>query len=468
VNDSVKALGVFALVVGCGACSDAADGGAQAGRSSQEGGGAGGSSSSGLGQSGSVRNEDGSSGSASAQGGSSGLGGTVNPDGANAGGSANAGGAGHGGSAGVGGGMSGRGDAGTACAQNSALPASAPTLTPGVWVNVSPPSVPFNTYDNSGQPIAFAQGLTLDPCDVGTLYLSVQANDAFPAGTGIYKTTNAGGSWQKVSLLDGPLHVKVDPRNPLHLYASDDVRGDHIGFWISKDGGQTFTQPDSFVTAANTVCNNHAYYIGVDPADFDHLLVSFHGSWCNDTTTGFFESKDGGTTFTVHQSGGWMGGEGRAVFFLHDPDLGLGNDQTWLCATQSSGHWVTTNGGANWKQATTINTDHGGNQLYYTANGTLYAGGNPNLMRSVDNGQTWTALTFGGFLSVIGDGVNLYTGTHGGGTFITAKESDDTHWTAFDSQTFAEGPFEMAFDAANGIVYSSNIRGGVWALKVKR
>jgi hypothetical protein len=337
-----------------------------------------------------------------------------------------------------------------------------------VWVNISPASVPFNKYDSGGQPIAFSQGITLDPCDVGTLYLSVQANDSFAAGTGIYKTTDAGASWQKIGELDGPLHVKVDPRNPEHLYASDDVRGDHIGFWISKDGGRTWSQPDSFAAAANSVCNNHAYYIGVDPVDFDHLLVSFHGSWCNNATTGFFESKDGGATWTIHPSGGWMGGEGRAVFFLHNPELGLGNDQTWLCATQSSGHWVTTNGGTSWKQATNINTDHGGNQLYYSASGVLYAGGNPNLMRSTDNGSTWSPLTFGGFLSVIGDGVNLYTGTHGGGTFITAKETDDTHWSAFDSQTFAEGPFEMAFDSANGIVYSSNIRGGVWALKIKR
>jgi hypothetical protein len=455
VRDAVKAMWILALVVGCGADGSGTDTSAsESGNAGSPAIGSGGASSGG-----------GSNGGGGATGasGSSGGGGA-----ANHGGGANNGGEANNGGAGGGAGALGRPDAGAACAQNTILPAGAPTLTPGVWVNVSPAAVPFNTYDSTGQPVAFSQGITLDPCDVGTLYLSVQAGDSFRNGTGIYKTTNAGGSWQKVGALDGPLHVKVDPRNPQHLYASDDVRGDHIGFWISKDGGQNWTQPDSFVTAANTVCNNHAYYIGVDPANFDHLLVSFHGSWCNNATTGYFESKDGGSTWTIHPSGGWMGGEGRAVFFLHAPELGLGNDQTWLCATQSSGHWVTTNAGASWKQATTINTDHGGNQLYYASSGALYAGGNPQLMRSIDNGQTWSALTFGGFLSVIGDGTNLYTGTHGGGAFITAKENDDTHWSAFGAQTFAEGPFEMAFDAVNGIVYSSNIRGGVWALKVKR
>lgn len=35
------------------------------------------------------------------------------------------------------------------------------------------------------------------------------------------------------------------------------------------------------------------------------------------------------------------------------------------------------------------------------------------------------------------------------------------------TQSFAEGPFEMDYDAVNGILYSGNNRGGVWALKVK-
>ena len=60
----------------------------------------------------------------------------------------------------------------------------------------------------------------------------------------------------------------------------------------------------------------------------------------------------------------------------------------------------------------------------------------------------------------------MYAGGHGGGHFLTAKESDDTTWTDFNSQTFFEGPFEMALDSSNGILYSGNIRHGMWALKI--
>jgi hypothetical protein len=365
---------------------------------------------------------------------------------------------------------------GPTCVPNTTLPAGAPALVPGVWTEISPAGVPFKETDDLGIPVAFGQGITLDPCNSGTLYLSVQTNDPFTLGGkqiitgGLFKSTNGGADWTLLPQLDGPLHVKVDPRDPQHLYAADDVRGTTIGFWISHDGGQSWSMPDGFTSAANTVANNHAYYIETDPTNFDHVLLSFHGYWYNNSTqTGFLESMDGGLTWTIHQPDpGWMGGEGKAIFFLSDPQAGLGDSNTFLCATQESGHWRTTDDGATWTKVTDVTTDHGGNQLYYTKEGILYAGGTPGIMRSSDNGVSWTVVSpgYAAYLSVVGDGVSLYAGNHGGGTFITAKENDDTNWSAYDQAQFREGPFELAHDPANGIVYSSNISGGTWALKV--
>jgi photosystem II stability/assembly factor-like uncharacterized protein len=368
--------------------------------------------------------------------------------------------------------------AGPTCMSNTLLPPDAPALVPGVWTDISPAGVPFTQTDATGSPVAFGQGITLDPCNAGVLYLSVQTNDPFMLGStpittgGLFKSVNGGKDWTLLPQLDGPLHTKVDPRDPQHLYVADDVRGTSIGFWISHDGGQTWSMPDGFTQAANTVSNNHAYYIETDPTDFDHVLLSFHGYWYGaNAQTGFLESRDGGLTWTIHQPDpGWMGGEGKAIFFLSDPAAGLGDSSTFLCATQESGHWRTTDDGATWTKVTSVTTDHGGNQLYYTKQGILYAGGTPGIMRSSDNGQTWTVVSpgYAAYLSVIGDGVNLYAGNHAGGTFVTAKENDDTNWMAFDAAQFREGPFELAYDSANGIVYSSNISGGTWALKVKR
>jgi photosystem II stability/assembly factor-like uncharacterized protein len=354
---------------------------------------------------------------------------------------------------------------------NTALPANAPALTPGVWTNISPAGVPFDANAT-----AFGQGITLDPCDYATLYFAVVGFDPAAAKAGVYKSTNAGGSWTRSSALDEPINIAVDPRNPQHLYASDGVRGGTMGFWVSQDGGQTWSIPDGFNTTARNVgacCD--VYHVEPDPADFDHVLVSFHSPWqSGNGAGGILESRDGGTTWVAHQPRSeWAGQAGYGVLFLYDPALGIGDDKTWLYGCQNGGgHWRTTDAGTNWTKVTTNSMEHGGNKLYYTQAGVLYTGGFPKLMRSTDNGATFAMVgpdtNPPGYLSVIGDGVHLYTGRHNGPTTVsTSAETDGLTWSDYNSQTFAEGPFQMAFDPVSRILYASMIRTGAWALKVK-
>jgi len=73
-----------------------------------------------------------------------------------------------------------------------------------------------------------------------------------------------------------------------------------------------------------------------------------------------------------------------------------------------------------------------------------------------------------GYNAVFGDGQLLYTAPGFGPTsYFTSPEGEGTTWTAFDtSQQFNSGPFEMALDRANGIIYSANWGDGLWALKL--
>src|SRR5262245_62000950 len=73
-----------------------------------------------------------------------------------------------------------------------------PDLPVGEWRNISPPQVTFQ----QGDAATFTQGITIDPCDSGTLYLSVSSFDVEGGNPGIYKTTNGGSSWEKVGQLD--------------------------------------------------------------------------------------------------------------------------------------------------------------------------------------------------------------------------------------------------------------------------
>jgi photosystem II stability/assembly factor-like uncharacterized protein len=226
--------------------------------------------------------------------------------------------------------------------------------------------------------------------------------------------------------------------------------------------------PEGFTAALASVNSpSDTYHVEPDPSDFDHVLVTFHSGW-NQGDSGVFESFDGGESWTTHPPvpGGWSGG--YDVHFLFDPVLGVGDSQTWLFATQGKGHYRTTDSGASWTKVNDIDMQHGSGSLYYASADALYLTTYAGILKSSDNGVTWTQVVSGpGFLSVIGDGTQLYTGAAYNSRYVTALESDDASWSDFNTQEFMEGPFEMALDAEHGILYSTNNRAGVWALKLQ-
>jgi hypothetical protein len=163
---------------------------------------------------------------------------------------------------------------------------------------------------------------------------------------------------------------------------------------------------------------------------------------------------------------------------LFNPELGLGDSQTWLVATDGDGFWRTTDSGAEWSQVETWGMPHGGNSIYYATDGVLYAGGSQYPVRSTDNGVTWAQLStlpYAYYYAVQGDGNNLYTlnsfadsGAMYDAPYQTSAESDGLTWTPYQSgaQHFDNGPFTMRFDKINRIMYSANWNAGIWALKV--
>ena len=353
------------------------------------------------------------------------------------------------------------------CKASGKLPAGAPQLTKGQWVNISPKDVPWGK--------GFTQGMALDPCDPATMYLTVCGFDPVGVKAGLYKTTDGGSNWKKLSELDEPLYVRIDPNNPQHLYAVDGVRGGSEGFWVSCDGGETFRTPEGFKALKDDpgMFQYDVYDIAVDPTNFDHVLLSHHGAWGWtdtkwDTNSGVLESKDGGETWIVHEPmKGW--GTGHAIAFLYNPELKLGNGDTWLLGTQGAGMFKTSDAGKTWRKVTNVVIQHGGGSVYYDKTGVLYASGASTNLRSADNGDTWTQVgNSKGYNAVYGDGTLLYTAPgFGPTTFFTAPEGGDgMTWTPLGTQQFDSGPFEMAVDRKNGILYSANWGAGLWALKL--
>jgi photosystem II stability/assembly factor-like uncharacterized protein len=340
-----------------------------------------------------------------------------------------------------------------------------PDLVPGVWKNITPTGVTMTPENH-----VFCQGVTLDLKQPNTLYLCVCAYDAKQGG--LFKTTDAGSTWTKMGHLDEPLHVVIDPADANHLYCVDGVRGATTGFWVSQDGGQSWTMPDGFKAATEKpVGTRDLYSIAVDPTDFKHILVSFHSPWAG-KNCGVLESKDGGASWTAHDAPPTLkGGYGMAVFFLFDPAKKIGDPNTWLFTAQEGGFFRTTDGGKTWANVYKNSMTHGGNQLYRAGDGTLYSGGYQYPSRSTDNGATWeqvkTGLTYSWYMGIIGDGKNIYTAsTNKNQPFFVSSEADGRTWKAFNHQTFSAAPFAMALDPVNHILYSASWGEGLLAVKL--
>jgi hypothetical protein len=114
--------------------------------------------------------------------------------------------------------------------------------------------------------------MAIDPCNPAVLYLCVASNNQ-TTNRGVYKSTDAGATWNKVGHLDTPLHVRVDPKDGNHLYANDGVWGGTQGFYVSKDGGNTFTMPPTFNALATDqkIFVYDTYDVVADPSDFQHV-----------------------------------------------------------------------------------------------------------------------------------------------------------------------------------------------------
>jgi len=397
-----------------------------------------------------------------------------------AGGSSNAGSANGGkssstaGAAGMTPGMNGGHVQPVTCTPNGERPATAPKLTPGVWVDITPPGV-----NKADETTMIGQGLVIDPCNPSVVYWGNTPYDSTYGG--LFRSIDGGATWTKLgdrtldkdpndnltTYLDEPLHMRIDPADNQHFYAGDGVRGGTQGFWVTHDGGNNWKRSDNWPKTVGL----DIYDVAVDPTDFNHALATFHSGWPNNVPPGVVETKDGGDTWIVHPpAGDW--GAGHSIKFLYDPEKGIGNANTWLVGTQGAGYWRTEDAGQTWKKVSDSGIAHGGGSVYNAANGYLYASGYPHNLRSKDNGVTWETLeALGGWTCIFGDGNLLYTGKLNledpGEPLMQSPETDGVTWTPYNDQKFRNGPYEMALDKINGVIYSSNWTSGVWTLKIK-
>lgn len=339
----------------------------------------------------------------------------------------------------------------------------APALNAGAWKDITPPGLDLKSKSNHSYG---ANDIQVDPSNPCVLYSAFDMR-------GLYKSASGGSSWMRIGALDSPRHLRIDVRDPKHLYAIQGARGATAGFWLSKDGGDNWIQSEAFSTLAKSTATLDTSCIDVDPDDFDHVLVTFHGSWASSAEgdAGILESTDGGNSWGVVFQPGW--GHGNCAWFM--------DSKTWLLGTEANGYFRTTDSGKSWNLVYAVPMTPGGAQLYRSPTGAYYAGAMKYPIRSTDNGETWEALRAGlptaQYAGIVGDGDRVYTttacacdGSPFDNPYFTASEADGAPWYPYGgtAQRFDNGPRVMAFDRVRDIVYSANWREGVWALRVDR
>lgn len=292
------------------------------------------------------------------------------------------------------------------------------------------------TAVNKGFRAQDIKDIAFDAKTAGVLYVGT--------GTGLFKGTGGGPPWRSLNAAPYPAaagceSVAVDARNPAVIYAGSYYQG----MFKTTDGGQTWTKLSLTARITSVV---------LDPADPDRIFATTFGSGLYRSTNagrtwaqaGFKDSSPGGVVFDTSRPGTvyvWTGSSlwrGTATGktwkkagapYAEIYQLTIAPDGTMYAGTGGSGVFKSVNQGKTW---TEINDGlpscryidafaiHPANPLH------LYAGvSNLGVYRSRDGGSTWSYMGAGLCPDTMifslafdpKDPATLYAGTNGAGVY---------------------------------------------------
>lgn len=266
------------------------------------------------------------------------------------------------------------------------------------WQSLGPTSLDSGVYAqfpdelNAGRPVA----IVTHPTNPKLIYVAIGPG-------GVWRCKNAdpdGGEWIWESITDGLYasgsqgnlsvgSLVMDPADPNTLYMGmGDSHGPHnVGFFVSRDGGDTWEKGGTLGTSTRT----HAM---ISPATGVVIAA---------TNAGLFRSIDGGRTFAPVTPAG-------ATFFtsvqaLGPLDLVAAGSAGGSISTTPLQLWYSSNGGATWQLGTqdasltaqslsgqfvTLATSPASGTLAYGLVPTRSAKLAPGLLKTTDKGRTWS------------------------------------------------------------------------------
>jgi photosystem II stability/assembly factor-like uncharacterized protein len=105
--------------------------------------------------------------------------------------------------------------------------------------------------------------------DANLVYASIEGQSGQGSATGVYRSTNGGASWERLSTGNPrPMYfskIRIDPTTSDRIYMAG------VGLWMSLDGGRTFEQDAAMVT------HDDVHAIWINPVNPSHIVVGNDG-----------------------------------------------------------------------------------------------------------------------------------------------------------------------------------------------
>ncbi len=344
-----------------------------------------------------------------------------------------------------------------------------------------------------------AHYFALAPSAPGTIYLGTSS-------LGLWRSTDCGASWVLADGGGSPVDVgrnwtiAVDPNDAQTLYTTAGYATG--GVYKSINGGATWTQMLS--TKIEAVAS-FVEKIAMDPGNPDHLTVSFHDACLLSATTpdlfspgtvlagslpaGAPQSKTSGgmpgwgcLAETTDAGAHWtLVANALAWEGLDGPGQSMANATTWFYASNSpTGIFLTTTAGRSpdgtslgWTKVVSGNVP---GSVYVAPDHTYYSSNGGHVIHS-SNGVDWSPIpgdgiglsSFNGSTPFVRGGSQLYAAVFSymppARYFVSDVSNPSFGPLSADASAIPNGAANLDYDSRYGVLYSTNMVGGMWRLK---
>jgi len=316
-------------------------------------------------------------------------------------------------------------------------------------------------------------GIAIDPRDGNVVYVAAQGPLWRSGGDrGLYKTTDAGKSWNRVLNVDdwtGINEVALDPRNPDVIYATSYQRARQVwalidggpgsAIWKSRDGGKTWKKLEDGLPKGD----KGRIGIAISPVNPDvvYAVVEARGK-----EQGFYRSTDAGASW--EKMSDWMSTSPQYYNRLFADPKSEGRVyavDTWLMVTDDAGK--------NFRRAGE-RSKHVDNHVVWIDPKNpkhLLDGCDGGLYQSFDGAKDWefiANLPITQFYNVAVDDdapfYHVYGGTQDNNTLGGPAQTDNAHGIRNSDWYVTAGGdgFQCAVDPADpNVVYSESQYGGL-------